>query len=124
MIHIWTVVAILFWHWFADFFCQTHKMSMEKSKDNRWLSVHVLVYTEMLTIGLLFTLGPYHLMFNFLIFVPLTFAAHWCQDYVTSRITSRLYKAGQFHWFFVVIGIDQFLHYLQLLWTFEYCRYA
>jgi hypothetical protein len=40
-------------------------------------------------------------------------------DFVTSRISSRLYAKGDIHNFFVVVGFDQFLHYSALIVSYS-----
>jgi hypothetical protein len=82
-------------------------MAINKSKSNKWLALHVLAYSAcFLPFGGWFALVNYGL--------------HFCTDYVTSRITSRLWQAGQRHWFFVVIGIDQALHVTALTTTYSW----
>jgi hypothetical protein len=105
MISIWVVLGILFTHLIADFFLQSDWMAINKS--TRWdaLMLHVGVY------ALCF------LPFGFL-FACATFLFHFGTDAITSRITSYLWGKQQRHWFFVVIGIDQFIHYVTLLWTY------
>ena len=51
-------------------------------------------------------------------FIPiavLIFITHWITDFVTSKITSKLWKDGKVHKFFVIIGLDQWLHLVQLV---------
>ena len=49
--------------------------------------------------------------------VLLNLPAHFITDGITSRMTTWLYNKGERHWFFVVIGLDQFLHYVVLFLT-------
>jgi hypothetical protein len=44
-------------------------------------------------------------------FWPWIFGTHWVTDFVTSRITSKLWGASAFHYFFVTVGLDQLLHF-------------
>ena len=106
------IIAILLAHFAADFFMQTDNMAKNKSTSIRWLSQHVLVYMLTITVlmGFFYTTVPY----LFISFVLINGAAHWCVDFVTSKITKKLHEAGKIHEFFVVIGFDQFLHYVIL----------
>lgn len=100
-------LIFLFMHWIGDFFLQTDWMAINKSK--RWdaLALHAAVYAMcFLWWGLAFAL--------------LTFALHGATDAFTSRITARLWAAGERHWFFVVIGLDQLIHYYTLAWSFSW----
>ena len=100
------IILMLVWmHTIMDFVFQTQEMSTNKSSSNKWLSYHVLVYTI-----------PF-------LFIDLTFglingALHFAIDYVTSRMTTKLYAKGEIHNFFVVVGIDQALHFTCLFATY------
>ena len=113
------IIAIIIIHWIADFILQTKKMAMNKSKNNYWLFAHVAIYSmTWFLIGLLFfDLIPT------VLFTVTTFTCHFITDYVTSRWTSKLYKEKKYYGFpafFSVIGLDQFLHYLQLILSYKY----
>lgn len=95
-IYVFILIALV--HWVADFVAQTHWMASNKSKNNKALSLHIGVYTILLTL----VFGPIYGIVNGLV--------HWLTDYVTSRITSKLHAKGDIHNFFVVIGADQYLH--------------
>jgi hypothetical protein len=113
------IILILFIHWVVDFLLQTQKMAMNKSKSNYWLFVHVFIYSmTWLFIGL-FLFKPMQVM----LFTVITFVCHFVTDYLTSRWTGKLYKEQKFYGFpafFSVIGLDQFLHYLELI-VFKGC---
>lgn len=127
-------------HFLADFVLQSHWMASNKSKRDDALALHVLIYSTVMTIGAAFLLpGAYELWF---VFYVVTFVTHFITDYYTSRITSRLgarallfikklelhpddgyckQEAGAaWHWFFVVIGFDQLVHYATLAITLRF----
>lgn len=113
------IIIIIFIHWVADFLLQTQKMATNKSKNNYWLFAHVLVYSiTWFVIGLfLFKIK------SVILFTITTFIFHFITDYLTSRWTNKLYKKEKYYGFpafFSVIGLDQFLHYLQLILCYEY----
>jgi len=97
--------AVLFLHFVGDFILQTDRMALNKSKSNTWLTAHIGAYSILITI----VFGPVYAAVNAIL--------HFCTDYVTSRITSYLWKKEERHWFFVTIGADQLIHALCLLWT-------
>ena len=115
------VLWILFWHWVADFVFQTNYMAQNKSKSWKVLLQHVATYSCVLNVGLcLVYRGEHGLWFNSVVtanFFCLNFICHFVTDAVTSRITRRLWEAKQVHRFFVVIGLDQFIHFATLLYT-------
>lgn len=124
MISIITALLIIAIHFFADFVCQTHEMAINKSKSNYWLSMHVMVYTAVTLIAWHFCLLQpatiYHIV-DYLLFIGFIFSTHWITDYITSRISSKYFGKGDYHNGFVVVGIDQVLHYIQLFsayWLF------
>ena len=112
-----TVLAILFIHWLADFIFQSHEMSLKKSKSVKWLSYHVLVYSVVTTLCW-FVFSPEVVTIGYIF--CWTFMSHWITDFFTSKWTSYLWKKESVHNFFVVIGIDQFIHATTLLLTYEY----
>ncbi len=99
MITIDLVVLLLFIHWFADFFCQTDGMALNKSKSFKWLSIHSAVYSAPF-----FLFGVEYGIFMFI--------THMIIDGITSRVSAYLWKTEQRHWFFTNIGFDQWIHYV------------
>lgn len=119
MIPIYIVLTILVLHFIGDFILQSDWMAINKSKDNGALFLHASVY------GLCF------MPFGFW-FIVVTVWTHFLIDYVTSRITSRLWffrpyddqcwvinENGSRHWFFVTIGFDQLVHFVTLILTWR-----
>lgn len=116
-----TIYTLLLLHWFADFVLQTDEQAKQKSTSLKFLIEHTLTYSSVFIIfGLVFM--AFNIIttniLSLLIFVGITFISHTITDYFTSRINSRLYKNNKIHEFFVSVGFDQFLHYLQLFLTF------
>lgn len=115
MIELYTVSVLLITHFIADFICQTDQMAQNKSWSNEWLTKHVLVYIlPFVLMGFFIPISPLFLIINFV--------GHWCTDYVSSRMSSALWKRGKIHWFFVVVGADQLIHALTLIWSYDICK--
>lgn len=121
MLTILALLGIMFTHFVADFLFQTHEMSMKKSKSVKWLSYHVIVYS-LVTMVLWFILFPSEMASSWmwLKVLGLTFGSHWITDFFTSKWTSKLYAKGAVHNFFVVIGLDQFIHCTTLFMTYYF----
>ena len=98
------IYAVLFTHFVADFILQTDAMAKGKSTSNKWLAIHIAAYSAPFLI-----FGPLYALVNG--------ASHFAIDYFSSRASSRMWKAGRVHDFFVVIGFDQFLHVAILVAT-------
>lgn len=111
------ILLIIFLHFIADFVCQSHWMATNKSKDVVALSAHVVVYTCVLTAGLVIVLGVSYPLFQYCIMNGLL---HFYVDFVTSRVSSYMWSKGRIHDFFVVVGFDQLVHYFCLILTLKF----
>ena len=101
-------LIILFWlHFVADFFLQSTYMALNKSKSVRALAWHCLVYSLPF-----FWFGWKYAL--------LAGALHFPVDFVTSKITARLWEKKEAHWFFVVVGFDQSVHMTILVLCMKY----
>lgn len=118
------ILYILFLHWLGDFVLQTDKKARGKSKNWSDLLEHTLKYTLIF----IFLIIPYliikyprpEIQFSgwLLLFLPITFITHTIIDYYTSRVNAKLYEDNKIHEFFVAIGFDQLLHFIQLILTY------
>jgi hypothetical protein len=127
MLSLTEVFCILFIHWIGDFVLQTDKQAKGKSKNWGDLLSHTLNYSLLWWIVLLIWSIYSNISSNFVylfsywnvwIFASITFVCHTITDYYTSRLNSKLWAKGDIHNFFVSIGFDQILHYLQLFITY------
>ena len=117
------IFSIIVIHWIADFVLQTDKQAKGKSKNWSDLLMHTLTYSLVwIGIGLIWMLFDIKNASNIagmvLWFFPITFITHTIIDYFTSRLNSKLWAKGQTHNFFVSVGFDQILHYIQLFLTY------
>ncbi len=129
-INLLVVLGIITVHYIADFLFQTDEMAINKSKSNKHLLQHTGIYSFIwLFAGMCYVIPTYwsdisrydylELLMSFTVVFPLiTFFCHTITDYITSRISSYFYKKEERHNFFLVIGLDQVLHYFQLFLTF------
>lgn len=118
LIEIFTIIII---HWFADFVLQTDWQAKNKSTNNKALLSHTLIYS----LSFWGLLGLCNMWFNFglnikfgIYYLLITFITHTLTDYFTSRLNTKLWNKGQVHNFFVSVGFDQVLHYVQLFTTY------
>ena len=125
-INIWVVLGIIVIHWFADFVLQTEEMAQGKSKNWSDLLNHTMTYsliwyvigTILIVVNLNWPFFDYP-SWALTKFVVITFIAHTATDYYTSRVNSMLWEKKEVHNFFVSIGFDQVLHYIQLFLTYQ-----
>lgn len=121
-IQIFTYILIVVFlsHFVGDFVLQSDKMSKEKSKSLKVLNLHCLILTNSILIGLLVFVFAPMVLFGYpnklnLFLVILAYSIvngglHFLVDYFTSKKTAKLWAEGRVHDFFVVIGLDQFIH--------------
>jgi len=119
------IFSILIIHWIADFVLQTDKQAKGKSKNWSDLLKHTYNYSTIWIFASCLLIGftnktqtAQWYMLHSLAFASITFIAHTITDYFTSRLNSKLWAKGDVHNFFVSIGFDQVLHYIQLFTTY------
>ncbi len=134
MLTLIEILGIILIHWFADFVLQTDKQAKGKSKNWGDLLSHTLNYSLVwLYVGMLYISIPQIIDLKsvgipikhgqvLMIFVLTTFLCHTITDYFTSRLNSKLWAKGDVHNFFVSVGFDQVLHYVQLFLTYYYLK--
>ena len=115
------IFSIIFIHFLADFCLQTDVQAKGKSKSWKPLLNHTVSYTICWIPFLYFAKWFLNIEgVNLLgLFLPITLAAHTITDYFTSRLNKKLWEQGRTHDFFVSVGFDQVLHYVQLFLTYE-----
>lgn len=114
------MIYLVIWsHFIADFIFQSDKMAKNKSSSNQWLSIHIVTYMAVLYLLMVdrYSLFYNHNDHNLHTYVLINGLAHFCTDYVTSRITKKLWAEQKVHDFFVVIGLDQAIHLTTLVVT-------
>jgi hypothetical protein len=119
-----TIFVVLLTHWVADFILQTDKQAKGKSKNWSDLLEHtstygiVWIFVSCLLIGYITKSQPTQwYVIHALLFGLITFICHTLTDYFTSRLNAKLWAKGDTHNFFVSVGFDQVLHYVQLFLT-------
>jgi hypothetical protein len=120
MIIAFGLVILLFMHWIADFVFQDDKTALNKSENNKVLAAHCGIYS----IAMACTVFPLFCWFSnaplttTFIFFGLMFISHFGIDYITARANKKLWLNNQRHWFFVMVGFDQFLHIATIIWFY------
>ena len=109
-------ISILLIHWVADFLFQTSYQAQNKYNNLKALLGHTITYS---LCWFVYLLSAEDSMSLIILFVLITFIMHTLTDFITSKITHDLYVKKDWHYFFVFIGIDQILHYVQLWYTFK-----
>jgi hypothetical protein len=109
-------IFILLIHFLADFGLQTHQQATLKSSEEKFLFYHVGVYS---LIWLVAILAYGFKLYSAFTFSFITFVFHYMTDWITSRVGKPFWKNDDFHNGFVVVGFDQLLHYIQLIYTWK-----
>lgn len=115
------IAIILITHYIADFLFQNNWMAKNKSTNNFPLFVHVCVYT---LIMLVLSLYIFDNKLNAWYFAIFNGFFHYAVDFFTSKMSSYMYRNNKMGTnsipnfsFWSVIGLDQLLHTLILIYT-------
>jgi len=113
--------SIMLIHYIADFQMQSRHIAETKSKCNKSLSIHVLIYMgTFIMAGLVNVVCRTNLdVWKFAEFVLTNGLLHWLTDYITSRETTKAYQNGDMEKFWNIIGFDQLIHGVTLYTTWE-----
>lgn len=76
--------------------------------------MHTTVYTCITGLSAYYLFGFTPKMF---IWLSINDLLHFGTDWVTSRMTASLWRQERVHDFFVIIGLDQFIHAITLIGT-------
>src|SRR5262249_5011115 len=106
-------VLLLLAHWVGDFVLQSQWQAMNKSKRLDALALHVAIYAAVLLVAAVTLLGAGRGLGSTLV----NAALHFATDFVTSRVTARFWERQEWHRFFVMVGLDQFVHQATLAAT-------
>lgn len=112
------ILGIIIVHYIADFVLQTNWQAINKSKNIFALLIHTMNYSSVFIYLGILVIPIFDLHHNLYLFGVITFVFHTITDYFTSKWSSYLYQKGQRHNFFLVVGFDQVLHYIQLFTTY------
>lgn len=129
MLNLIEIFSIIIIHFIGDFVLQTDKQAKGKSKEWKPLLSHTFNYS-LCWYFVIFFFAIWGNHFNgysakelgwsswMILFPVVTFVTHTITDYFTSRLNSKLWAKGEVHNFFVSVGFDQVLHYVQLFLTY------
>ena len=121
-------ILIIIGHFIGDFFFQSHKMSINKSKNIDYLIQHGCIYTLTLIYTFCIIYIALLIMYTSSVASPIILllgilwaitngALHTLQDYITSKMNTWLWEHKCIHWFFTNIGLDQLIHMITLIIT-------
>lgn len=108
------IVLIIILHFIADFLCQTRNMGNNKSSSNIVLAEHILTYSGVFLVASFITPA-----FG-IIFVLVNAFGHAITDWCSSRIGKWFHEQNQLYWFYATLGLDQTIHMLTLILTYEW----
>ncbi len=148
--NIYQILTIIIVHYLADFVLQANKWQVGKSSDMSCLLSHTITYSGLWAAPaclILGTMNPHETtewyVISTILFFVITFVFHTITDYLTIRLNKSLIpkrelfnitkdginkkvvwfpKGENYHRFFIGVGFDQVLHYVQLFATFELLR--
>ena len=114
-------LKLIFWifiiHFVADFLLKTDWQAKNKSSNWDALGYHVLVYSFAVSILSIPFLSE---VWQFFALYTITGICHLITDAITSRISKKYFDKQDYHNGFVIVGMDQVFHYIQLFLTFNF----
>ena len=116
------MISLIITHWIGDALFQSERQATNKWKGSWELTEHILVYSLVMFIWASFAL-PHEKVWAFL---SITASLHLVTDFLTSKVSHYLFERKIYYTgilnvgAFSVIVLDQALHFLQLLITYQW----
>ena len=107
------MIILIVGHWIGDYGLQTNIIAKEKSRNLKWLLIHIALYTSTLAICSFFIL-PFDKALRFIVVNGLL---HLVTDFATSKMAQK-FQSNQ-RLYYIIIGFDQMIHFITLLMTLE-----
>lgn len=109
-------------HLLGDWIFQDGQIARMKSRSTEWLTLHVIIYAGTMLVLIYsyfwFRGVPFELRTKWTLgFVLANGLAHWGTDMVTSQLSAQADAIGDKRTFFIVVGVDQCLHALTLIYS-------
>ena len=111
-----TICLLLALHFIADFVFQPQSWRQQKSSNSYVLLAHSVTYAVVISLIMTPITGLVGALF---MLVVLGFT-HFVIDFISSRITKRLFEIGDPRNAFDIIGLDQLIHSIILVFTFVF----
>ena len=116
------ICYLLLIHTLADFGLQTDEQAKNKGEGNSFFNrhhfYHVGDYSLVWFLACIATSGlTAFTIVESVEFTIITFICHYTTDWFTSRIGKPFWEKGDLHNGFLVVGLDQLLHFYQLIFT-------
>lgn len=114
------IIQILLIHFLADFGLQTREQAQKKGEGNSFENVYL--FEHVLNYSLVFFVWFWAQTERFsgaLLFFFMTFFTHYLTDWITSRLSKPLFKSENYHDGFVIVGADQLIHTITLIFTYK-----
>jgi len=119
MINIFLVLYLLLSHWIADFIFQDEKWALSKKSSFKSLLKHTITYSLVMGYLFMFVFN----LFNLILFIIFAFMSHTAVDYFTSKWVGKMFSQNKLgssipnFGAFSIIGLDQLIHYIVLIFT-------
>lgn len=104
-------------HFVGDYLLQSDEIAKKKSKCFKSLFIHIsFIFISFFVINLIYLkiFGGYNSYLDFIKIPLLNSVIHLVIDFFTSKWASKLYSKNV-HYYYVILGFDQLLHYLTVL---------
>lgn len=116
------IILILIAHYFSDFLMQNEEIANNKHKSLDYLIVHSATYGLWMILVMLLCVSVLDMDVDKLLVIDwmiINTGLHFVIDFVSSKITASYYKKGKFRSFLNIIWLDQIIHIILLITTFN-----
>lgn len=109
-------IEILLIHFLSDFALQTHSQAQGKGEGKSFLNKDLFKHVSTYSLTWFVWLICHFEVKEAFLGTVFIFTTHYVTDWITSRLSKPLFAEQDFHNGFVIVGADQLIHYITLIW--------